>query len=83
MNNYDIPRNFVAVLAALVLALVLTLTPNARAFAEEISTVDIAHREGAPQDADLLRRLLSDPNLSPQEQRQLDHALSSVFEELA
>jgi len=83
MNNYDIPRNFVAVLAALVLALVLTLTPNAGAFAEEISTVDISHREAAPQDADLLRRLLSDPNLSPQEQRQLDHALSSVFEELA
>lgn len=83
MNNLDIPRNFISVLAALVLALVLTIMPNTSAFAEEISTIDITHRESMPQDADVLRRLLSDPQREPQEQRQLDRALDGVYEELA
>lgn len=88
MNSLDIPRNFIAVLAALVLALALTITPNAKAFAEEISIIDVAphksaQRESALQDSEALRRLLSDPQRDPQEQHQLDRALDGVFEELA
>lgn len=87
MNNFDIPRNFVSVLAALVLAMALTLTHSAEAFAEEISTIDITHNitphETTPLDADALRRLLSEPQREPQEQRQLDRALDGIFEELA
>lgn len=93
MNSFDIPRNFITVLAALVLALALTALPNASAFAEEISIIDIqphksAQRASAPQDDALqdrgaLRRLLADPQREPQEQRQLDRALDGVLEELA
>ncbi|MCR4378651.1 MAG: hypothetical protein NUV50_11240 [Rhodospirillales bacterium] len=88
MNNLDIPRNFISVLAALVLALTLSAMPSTEAFAEEISTIDIQFRKSALQDNALqdrgaLRRLLSDPQRDPQEQRQLDRALDGVLEELA
>lgn len=83
MYSLDIPRNFITVLAACVLALVLTLMPNASAYAEETGTVEVTHRELAPQDANLLRRLLADPAPDPAQQLQLERVMDGVYEELA
>lgn len=83
MNVFDTPRNFVPVLAALVLALALTALPHTDAAAEEVSTVKIMIEEAAPQDPVLLRHLLSNPARSAQQQDLLDRAMDGVYEELA
>ena len=83
MNTFDIPHNFITVLAALVLALVMAAMPSASAFAEDANVGEITHVISAPQDATQLRRLLSNPELSTQQQRLLDYKMGHVYEELA
>lgn len=83
MNAFDIPRNFVAVLAALVLALALSAAPSVSAFAQEMSTVETSDDLSVPSDTSQLRHLLSNPERSAEEQRLLDRALNDVYEELA
>lgn len=83
MNAFDIPRNFIAVLAALILTLALSAVPSVSAFAQEMSTVKATVERPVPSDASQLRHLLSKPDLSTEEQRLLDRALNDVYEELA
>ena len=93
MNAFDTPRNFVPVgfipmLAALVLALAMTATPDVPAHAQEVGAekmgaIEILYEESALQDATVLRRLLANPDLSAAQQRLLDRAMDGVYEELA
>lgn len=87
MNAFILPRNFITVLAALALALILSATPHGKAFAEEIGTVEgIVHVETEqtpPENPAELRRLLSSPRLSAEDRRKVERVLDEIYEELA
>lgn len=83
MKSFDIPQNFITVLAALILALTMMAVPNASAFAEDLSTTDVTVQKAAPQNPALLRRLLASPDLSTEQQRELENAMDEIYEELA
>lgn len=83
MNAFDIRKNFAPALAALGLAAAMSFVPAASAHADEVSTVEITYEAAAPQDAALLRRLLSNPQRNAEDQLLLERTMDGVYEELA
>jgi len=74
------PRLLAPALAALVLT--LSAAPHV-AMAQEMGVVEVTVKESIPQDPALLRRLLSNPARSAQQQDLLDRTMDGVYEELA
>jgi len=86
MNTFDIPKNLIAIIGALTLAMMMAASPSA--FAEEVSspedqvsvTNDFVFGDG---DLAQLRELLSTPALSDEQRLHLQRTLDTLHEEIA
>lgn len=83
MYDFGLSRNLLTVLAALLLALVMTFLPNGSAFAGDEGSVEFTIQDSSSDDRALLRHLLTQADRDALEQRLLEHALDGVYEELA